>query len=569
MTKGSRKQIKSTLILLLVLCMTLSLVAGCGSSATTSSASPSPASETTEAASSTLNAEESQAVQAASVEGASYDSLPAVQLPLSENTQELSIWYAWPPPVAAITESPDGNPFYTELEKRTNVHIKWVIASTETLTETFNLMVASGDAPDMIQGGASAYAGGGDKAAEDGFIVDCKQYLDTVMPNLSAILQDDAIAEAVYTSGGRLVDFPTINDTPEGTPGGLVCRADWLKQVGLDAPVTYDDYYKVLTAFKNEIGATAPLLIPYTGFLTNNGLFAGYGLSGAVDSSSFVLDGDTVIFSPSDPAFVDCVTMLAKWYKEGLIDRDFLSRTSSRDPSNELIYGGNAGIWDSSTSTIPVYESKGGFEVTPISGARKDAAGTDFLIPNTTITSTGLSISENCADPELACRWIDYLYSKEGSFLANYGIEGKTLEYDENGDPQLTELILKNPDGLPFSLAQCIYICNQTPYFCHWKKLWRYYSDKETAAYEMWNDLPESDRHVFPTGATMNSDETTELTNIMSDIETYLSEIYFSVLVGETPTDKLSEISEQLKTMDISRAVEIKQDAYNRYKGIA
>ena len=33
---------------------------------------------------------------------------------------------------------------------------------------------------------------------------------------------------------------------------GLVIRTDYLEQVGMDVPVTYDDWYNVLKAFKEK-----------------------------------------------------------------------------------------------------------------------------------------------------------------------------------------------------------------------------------------------------------------------------------------------------------------------------
>ena len=39
-------------------------------------------------------------------------------------------------------------------------------------------------------------------------------------------------------------------------------------------------------------------------------------------------------------------------------------------------------------------------------------------------------------------RWIDYLFSEEGSYLMRYGIEGKTWTRDENGYPVYVDGIL-------------------------------------------------------------------------------------------------------------------------------
>ena len=41
---------------------------------------------------------------------------------------------------------------------------------------------------------------------------------------------------------------------------------DWLDDLGLDTPVTYDDWYNMLKAFKAEKGAVAPMMLYFTGF---------------------------------------------------------------------------------------------------------------------------------------------------------------------------------------------------------------------------------------------------------------------------------------------------------------
>lgn len=54
----------------------------------------------------------------------------------------------------------------------------------------------------------------------------------------------------------------------------------------------------------------------------------------------------------------------------------------------------------------------------------------------------------------------------------------------------------------------------------------------------------------------------------MGDIETYRSETYLSMLVGEASTAKLTKIPSVQESMNIDRAVQLKLAAYNRYKGL-
>ena len=47
--------------------------------------------------------------------------------------------------------------------------------------------------------------------------------------------------------------------TVDSVQSGPIIRADWLEELGLEVPQTIDDWTNVLTAFKEQKGAQAPL----------------------------------------------------------------------------------------------------------------------------------------------------------------------------------------------------------------------------------------------------------------------------------------------------------------------
>lgn len=53
---------------------------------------------------------------------------------------------------------------------------------------------------------------------------------------------------------------------PQGPWAGLYVRGDWLEACGLDTPETFDDWEEMLTAFKEKMGATAPMLLYKNGY---------------------------------------------------------------------------------------------------------------------------------------------------------------------------------------------------------------------------------------------------------------------------------------------------------------
>lgn len=487
-------------------------------------------------------------------------------LPISEETITYSIYSLWVPVLAQLANGHDESYVLKELEARTNVHLEWSLHSTETSTEDFNLMVLSGEWCDLIEGGGESYTGGADAAVEEDFILDITEYItEDQMPNFTALYNANSdVRKALITNNGYIAGFPKLLFTPEGTPGGMVARKDWMDELGLDIPTTYDDYHEMLTAFKNEKGATNALLIPYSGYLST--IWEGYGVAGFAADSFFVKDG-VVNYAAMESNFNELVTMFAEWYAEGIIDPDYITRTTTRDADASLIMSNAAGIWDSSVMQINVTETQGGFPLQAIPKPLKDEKGTDFLQKSSeTWIDKSYSLSVTCHDIDTLVKYIDYLYSVDGSFLCNFGTEGDTFYYDENGEPVLTDLILNHESGLPTSLVENVYTVGSFIFVYDWEKYHASYTETQKAAYAAWNSLEvESDRYYFPTAASLDPEASSELTNIMSDITTYLDETYSMVIMGEAPVSKLDEIVPHLESMNIARAIELKQEAYDAY----
>ena len=68
-------------------------------------------------------------------------------------------------------------------------------------------------------------------------------------------------------------------------------------------------------------------------------------------------------------------------------------------------------------------------------------------------------ITANCEHPEAVVKYFDYFYGEEGITLYFMGIEGETFYYDENGNPQYTDFVTKNPDGMGMEEALGTYVC--------------------------------------------------------------------------------------------------------------
>ena len=572
---------KRILPLLLTLCLLLGCFAACGSQAPSGTPAESAASASAAEDTSSAEAPEAPAAPAASDDGSSAEDASVleepeevpqfvtVELPIVDEPTTFSIWYTWPPVLTNFIEGPGATPFAQELAERTGVTIDYQITNTETASADFSLMVAAGDFPDMIMG-ASSYYNNPDQLLEDGVAVDVAPYLDDLMPNLKAVLASNKDWErAAYTDSGAIVECYRFEIGTEMNVGPVI-RKDYLEKLDMEVPITYDEYYDVLTAFKNEIGASAPLLMPYTG-LTNY-LSIGYGVPAELRGGLFYVQDGQVKYAGMEQDYTDFVTEMARWYADGLIDPDFLSRTTTTDPDFGLITSGAAGVW---TANVLMFDMYGDmvddpdFAITGTSYPKKSPDAPIMYVNDASPTNPGYTVTTDCHDVETCLRWIDYWYSEEGTFLANYGLEGVSFEYDEQGNPHLNEAILQSPIGLPSSLTCSIYITNGGPYVNDTFRLQYYFGENQKAAMEIWD---RSDDAIcsegYPSDAGLTTEEAEEYAAIMSDIETYMEEIITSVLVGNEPVSKLDEVAGNLTAMKIEDAIALKQAAYDRYLGV-
>ena len=315
--------------------------------------------------------------------------------------------------------------FFQNLEERTNVHIEFQHPAVGDEASSFNLMISSGELPDMITNSSGyIYPDGLDAAVDDGYYLDLTDLLSKYAPHYMAALEnaaqnDENIMRSAYTNDGRMVGMYQIMSEPQRPYAGLYVRKDWLDDLGIDSPVTYDDWETMLTAFKDQEGATAPLSLSYTGYAFANALNGGYGIA-----SSFYQENGVVKFGPMEDGRKDYVTMMNHWYSNGLIDPDFMSSNSIL-PDNAMITTGKTGAFCSGYALISAYENANSdpdAEYIPVPAPKlkeEDAVKLNIYY----LLGPCITISADSPNAELCVKWLDYLFSDEGTLLANYGTD--------------------------------------------------------------------------------------------------------------------------------------------------
>ena len=587
---------KKLLALLLTAALALTILSGCGSktesASGSSAASPAPDSapaavstpETTpqeeeaSAAEASIPEEEEEVVEGPVAGDKDFDW--SVFEPLSEEPVTLTMFYTQPPPLAAIMDSPnDMSLLYQKFEEITNVHIDFQMVNMMDASTTFTLMIASGDYCD-ITNDALNYYDTADQAYEDGIAVDLMEYPDSV-PNFMALMEKyPQIRTDLETLEGHILNMPRI-DMPIGqaAENGLLIRKDWLDELGLDIPNSYDEMHDVLAAFKSSYNVTDPYIMPYQVLSPWGLMSAGYGIPAVADANNFYVDlkTDKVALSTISDAYYDYLCMFRDWYQEGLINPNFVSQASNI-PDESIISTEQTGIWFSDLSYIKTYQEllasiNPNSELALMGDPGIDDQRSGYMEKQFTAAGRGgFSVSEQCDDVALALSWCDMWYNPDLTQFINYGYEGETFEYDENGKPVLGGIIVNNDLGLPsLKMANGVYLCTSGGFIYDLHKYDLEFTDLQLEAYTKWIITADDPSTVvtadFPGGAKLTADEADAVTTAMGDINTHVGEMALKFVTGAvelTPESYAAYVTD-IEGMRLQEALDAMQSAYDRY----
>ncbi|OQB12669.1 MAG: Lipoprotein LipO precursor [Firmicutes bacterium ADurb.Bin193] len=455
------------------------------------------------------------------------------------------------------------------LYEKTGVKVEYLHPVIGQEKEQFNVMVASGDLTDMLESAFVNYSGGVVKAYEDGVVIDIKDLQKKYAPNLTKLYEayPDILTELVDEEG-RIFQVPQIkgNDFLR-TFQGLAVRKDWLKKLNMFEPETIEDWYNMLTAFKKELKVKVPLLVNLND-LRVPGLMSAYGILPAY----FVEDGK-VKYGPTDPRFKDYMREMAKWYREGLIYADFALKKDAK-LNDDMIMSGEAGAAIAMAgpnlsryrSLMQKKDPEFDFSAVQYPSLVKGEAP-KFLQQNDIVHKQGcVAITTKCKYPELALKYLDYAFSKEGHMLMNFGIEGVSYEY-VNGEPIYTDLIANNPDGIPRASIGYEYFRNfgNGPFVLDSRPTKQ--DVLQAKDHEVWlKFVKEANEAKSKVHGILTAEETAATASKQLEVNTYGDEMFIKFVMGRVNVDEeFDNYIAIMEQMGINDIIAVKQAAYDRF----
>jgi putative aldouronate transport system substrate-binding protein len=464
---------------------------------------------------------------------------------------------------------PNKTPYAIEKQKRLGVQIEHTMTNAQDYDQQMNLLIAAGEQPDFFSLPTN-YPGGASKAAQDGIIAVISETWEKNAPNYKKLVESNAeIAKGVKSDDGEVYTFsPIREDKSIVTFFGPIIRKDLLDKNGLAVPETIDEWYTVLKTFKDS-GVKNPFTALHW-FVSYSGAFVGaYGVSNAL---SLGTDGK-VHFGPIEPGFKDFLATFRQWYKEGLIDPDYVTlgdwgvldtKMSSLDSAACLHFLSNVTKYtDNAKQKDPNAQFVGAPYPVLKKGDKPLYGQSDPLVATTSLAV----VNAKSKNIEKVMEYLDYDYSPEGQLLANFGIEGETYTLDANGNPKYTEFVTTSPNAKGWTTDQTLALYAPATGLAPTVQLKSYFEQirltnpNTKEAVQLWsqpqlsNSLPNL---TFTKAETM-------VTKKFTNIDTYRNEMVAKFIMGEEPLEKFDEFVQECKNLGIDDVLEIYNDAYARY----
>ncbi len=338
------------------------------------------------------------------------------------------------------------NEYTRWLEELTNIKFELDIPPVPDAQQKLNLMLASGDLPEVIIG-CGIRLDQMQILANQGLLLPLNEYIDEYGVEFKKVYEAyPQIEDLITLLDGKIYGLPHVNDCYHCSMSQKMwVYQPWLDKLGLEIPTTTEEFYQMLKAFKEQDpnGNGIADEIPMSGTTFTNG-----GWHSPIDQflmNSFVyndvvtpngarhltLEDGTVKVAFTEPGWQEGLKYLNKLYSEGLIDPQAFTNDSSLiqqlgENADVPILGAVGAGW------YGVFTQNGGpsgrwKEYTPIAPLE----GPDGMrqTPRTPFQPTGgqanFVITKEAQNPEAAFRLADVFYGFDSTTRSVFGVEGE------------------------------------------------------------------------------------------------------------------------------------------------
>jgi putative aldouronate transport system substrate-binding protein len=410
----------------------------------------------------------------------------------------------------------------------------------------------------------------------NGTLLDYSQYMETYMPNYSALSEEYTALDLIEDETGAIYGLPTNFYDMDWVMESWFYNADLLDELGIEVPETQDEFLEALRTIK----AADEDIIPFNNV---------WGMAYLIQAMSLMYDSDTAYTAPDscvqyntetgewefgpyleDSQFKSFLEFLNTLWEEELINMEL--NTAADEQVWAQVEEGNFGFtyyYFGIQSDNNIEGVNFGNMLTPTG-----ESGTAYSQVTTAcdgVPSWGIVTGVDCENPEILAQLLDYMMSDEMTTLQVWGIEDETYTINDEGEYEYTDNMQTalNLDGtttfseLGFATELMdrmmgISVVSSSVITSYDELGYNSYNNVTDAL-----DAGTLTARYAVSKPTLTSEESETVSAILTPIETYIEECMYKFIMGDMSFDEWDDFIANIGEYgDIQTVLDI----YNSYE---
>jgi putative aldouronate transport system substrate-binding protein len=459
-----------------------------------------------------------------------------------------------------------------------NVKINWMVIPGENWNERKNILINSGDMPDVFYMNTYSSAEQ-DRYGRQGLFLDLTDAINQNAPNLKKRMTEYPIFKAMITnpSDGKIYSVGKYQGRAHNQlVGSSWVYQPWLDKLNIKMPTTYLEFEDMLRQFKtkdpngNGKADEYPFVFAngWSGNSSYQNLFAmfGFGYKGIRGGDSFVEVDGKAIFVPGTERFKEAIVWLHKLFAEGLLaEEDYAARDrnlfNAKNYSDTVVAGGFQAWWNSASYVPEDRVSDYTLISVPLKGPHDD----QIYMQNSRVMGDGSGfIVTNKGKDRLPAimRWLDTHFDPMHSIEVSLGPVGTNIE--KRGDIYGYVPVPAGSNYNQFRYGQTP--CDSAPFFIpetSWGTVVEYDNDEKQRM--PWLEVLRPYLTQFFVYSYPIEEETRFIQGQGTEIETYIQTTQAKWLMQGGIEREWDAFQAQLKTMGIDQYTKVMQSQVDRF----
>lgn len=456
-------------------------------------------------------------------------------------------------------------PIWDYAEEATGVRVNFETAPQASFQEKLNLKFASNQLPDVFFK-CTLESADITKYSSEGTLVPLDDYLEEYAPNFSTFMEDDtSIEKEIRLADGKIYGFPyLVTAAPSRIFPKLFINQKWMEAQNLEMPETTDDFYEMLKTMSgydyngNGTKDEIPFCTEGVNGLTK-GLMGSFGLlTRGAAQEEWDIDPETgeLRFVKTTDEYKAFLEFCNKLYEEKLLDQEVFTvdipKLTAKAEQNIL-----GVVFTNNTNYLGSYAEDYTYIPAPLIGPDGDQLFGGRTIP---VAGQNTFITKVNEHPAETVKWVDYFYSPEGIEHFFMGVEDDTYTIDDEGNPQFTDKVMNNPDGMNMEEVLGSYVCwsgGGNPSVADDAHFGNFMIPETTvnAAQALIDYTPE----IVWGQLNYSAEDATRISVLTTDISTYLTDMTAKFITGEASFDQWEDYKANVEKMGLEEYREIVQ----------